>query len=103
MRQMTTPLSQWVFLGSVLLISMAGAEHAWETVSHDAGILVERRREPETPFYEVRVSTHAPFPPSVLFATLWKHEEYIEFVPHLKKLEILTQSAQEKILYEQIR
>src|SRR5262245_31744110 len=90
-------------LWCVLLVSVAWAEHAWETIAHDAGILVERRREPETPFYEVRASTHSPFPPSVFFATLWKHEEYIEFVPHLKKLEILTQSAQEKILYEQIR
>jgi hypothetical protein len=51
----------------------------------------------------VRASTHAPFPPSVIFATLWKHEEYVEFVPYLKRLEILRQAAQENVIYEQIK
>jgi ribosome-associated toxin RatA of RatAB toxin-antitoxin module len=102
MRRMAKPFMQWLLLGSVLLVSMAWAGNGWETVSDAEGILVERRREPGTTFYEVRASTHSPFPPSVIFATLWKHQEYVEFVPYLKKLEILTQSAQEKVIYEQI-
>jgi ribosome-associated toxin RatA of RatAB toxin-antitoxin module len=103
MRQMAKSSTQWLLLGSVLLVCMAWAGNGWETVSHDEGILVERRREPGTTFYEVRASTHTPFPPSVIFATLWKHEEYVEFVPYLKKLEILKQSAHEKVIYEQIK
>jgi ribosome-associated toxin RatA of RatAB toxin-antitoxin module len=103
MRQMAKPFMQWLLLGSVLLVSMAWTGDDWETVAHDEEILVERRREPGTTFYEVRASTHSLFPPLVIFATLWKHEEYGEFVPYLKKLEILKQSAHEKVMYEQIK
>src|SRR5712691_10848903 len=103
MRQMAKPFIPWLLLGSALLVSMAGADDGWETVAHDEGILVERRREPDTAFYEVRASTHSPFPPSVIFATLWNHQEYVEFVPYLKKLEILKQSADVKVIYEQIK
>jgi ribosome-associated toxin RatA of RatAB toxin-antitoxin module len=103
LRQTAKPFMQWLLLGSVLLVSVAWAGNGWELVAHDEGILVERHREPGTTFYEVRVSTHAPFPPSVIFATLWKHEEYVEFVPYLKKLEILQQSAHAKVIYEQIK
>jgi ribosome-associated toxin RatA of RatAB toxin-antitoxin module len=103
MRQMVKPFMQWLLLGSVLLVSMAWASDGWQTVSNDKGILVERRRLLGTTFYEVRTATHSPFPPSVIFATLWKHQEYVEFVPYLKKLEILKQSAYEKVIYEQIR
>jgi len=103
MRQMAKLFMQWLLLGNVLLVSMAWASNGWETVSHAEGILVERRREPGTTFYEVRASTHVPFPPSVIFATLWKHEEYVEFVPYLKKLEILQQSTHAKVIYEQIK
>ena len=51
---------------------------------------------------KVRASTHSPFPP-VIFATLWNHQEYVAFVPYLKKLEILKQSADAKVIYEQIK
>jgi ribosome-associated toxin RatA of RatAB toxin-antitoxin module len=103
MRQMAKPFLQWLLLGSVLLVSMAWAGDDWESVAHDEGILVERRREPGTQFYEVRASTHSLFLPAVIFATLWKHQEYVEFVPYLKKLEILKQSEHEKVIYEQIK
>src|SRR5215475_7862043 len=103
MRHTARPFIQWLLLGSVLLVSMAWAGDDWETVSHAEGILVERRREPGTTFYELRASTHSPFPPPVIFATLWKHEVYVGFVPYLKKLEILEQSAYAKVVYEQIK
>jgi len=103
MRQMAKPFLQWLLLGSVLLVSMAWAGDDWESVAHDEGILVERRREPGTSFYEVRASTHSLFLPAVIFATLWNHQEYIEFVPYLKKLVILKQSEHEKVIYEQIK
>jgi ribosome-associated toxin RatA of RatAB toxin-antitoxin module len=103
MRQMAKPFMQWLLLGSVLLVSMAWAGDGWQTISNDEGILVERHRVPGMPSYEMRASTHSPFSPSVIFDTLWKHQEYVEFVPYLKKLEILKQSAYEKVIYEQIR
>jgi len=63
---------------------------------------VERRLLPGTGRYEVRVSTYAPFPPPVIFETLWKHQEYTEFVPYLQHLTILTQSPNAKVMYERI-
>ena len=33
-------------------------------------------------------------------ATRWKHEEYVAFVPYVKKLEILKQSTHEKVIYD---
>ena len=95
MYQMAKPFLQWLLLGSVLLVSMAWAGDDWESVAHDEGILVERRREAGTQFYEVRASTHSLFLPAVIFATLWNHQEYVEFVPYLKKLVILKQSEHE--------
>lgn len=102
LRLLATPLMPWLLLGGALLVSMAWAGDGWETVAHDNGILVERRREPDTPFYAVRASTHSAFPPWVIFATLWNHQEYVEFVPYLKKLEILQESTDAKVIYEQI-
>ena len=58
---------------------------------------VERRLLPGTARYEVRVSTSAPFPPPVIFQTLWRQHEYPAFVPYLKYLTILTDSPDVKV------
>ena len=52
--------------------------------------------------YEVRVSTFAPFPPPVIFQTLWCQHEYPAFVPYLKHLKLLTDAPDVKVIYEQI-
>jgi len=90
-------------LGVLLVGCPAWAGPPWEQVTEADGMLVERRPLPGTGRYEVRVSTYAPFPPQVIFETLWRHEEYEAFVPYLKKLVILKQSPDEKVTYEQIK
>jgi len=98
-RALLVPL---VLLGVLLVGSPAWASAPWEQVTEVEGMRVERRSLPGTGRYEVRVSTSAPFPPQVIFETLWRHHEYPAFMPYLKHLAILKQSPNEKVIYEQI-
>src|SRR5712691_351947 len=95
-------LGPLVLLGVLLGCCPSWASTTWDHVTETAGIRVERRLLPGTGRYEVRVSTYAPFPPPVIFETLWKHQEYTEFVPYLQHLTILTQSPNAKVMYERI-
>ena len=91
-----------VLLGVLLGGALAWASAPWEPVTEVEGMRVERRPVPGTGRYEIRVSTAAPFPPPVIFETLWCHHEYPAFVPYLKHLTILQQAPTEKVLYEQL-
>ena len=98
MRTMRYTLASGVLLGGCL----AWASPPWEWVTETEGMQVERRRLPGTTRYEVRVLTSAPFPPPVIFQTLWRQHEYPAFVPYLKHLTILTHAPNAKIIYEQM-
>jgi ribosome-associated toxin RatA of RatAB toxin-antitoxin module len=76
---------------------------AWEPVHSDEHISVERRAEGRNGLYELRITGHARVSPEQMFETLWKHEEYIQFVPRLKKLEILKNDGTEKLIYQQAK
>src|SRR5262245_37433798 len=91
-----------VLLGVLLGGAPAWASAPWEQVTEVEGMRVERRSLPGTGRYEIRVSTSAPFPPQVIFETLWRHHEYPEFVPYLKHVAILKQSLNETVIYEPI-
>jgi ribosome-associated toxin RatA of RatAB toxin-antitoxin module len=84
----------------VLLLMLA----AWEPVTQDAAITVERRpAEGRVGLYELRITGHAKVTPEQMIDTLWKHEEYEQFVPRLKKLVILKHDGDEKLLYQQVK
>ena len=102
MRMTRRTLKHGVLLSILLGCCLAGASPTWEVVTETEGMQVERRLLPGTARYEVRVSTYAPFPPQVIFKTLWRHHEYTAFVPYLKHLAILTHAPDEKMIYEQI-
>src|SRR5262249_13149303 len=91
-----------VLLGILLGGSPVGASATWEQVTTVEGMRVERRPLPGTGCYEVRVVASAPFPPHLIFETLWRHHEYPEFVPYLKHLTILQEAPNTKVIYEQI-
>src|SRR5690348_4323940 len=63
---------------------------AWEQVLSDGQVVVERRPHGREGLFELRISGHANVTPEQMLQTIWKHEEYIEFVPRLKKLVILS-------------
>ncbi len=74
----------------------------WQRMADRDGIVIERRVVERAPIREMRATTHSPLPPAALMATLWKHEEYIQFVPHLKRLDVLQDDGDARLIYEQI-
>src|SRR5690348_487163 len=88
-------------LGLLLRGSPAGASATWEQVTTVEGMQVERRPLAGTGRYAIRVVTSAPYPPQVIFETLWRHHEYPAFVPYLKHLTILQHAPNAKVIYEQ--
>ena len=85
-----------------LLIASVSAAPEWEKVSDKGGVLVERRPVPGSSIYEVRATAQSPLLPAAIFETLWKHREYPEFVPHLTRLDLLSDGDDEHITYEQV-
>ena len=92
-----------VLVSSCLFLSGVVAFAAeWEKVSDKAGVLIERRAVPGTHFFEVRATVHSSLPPGAIFDTLWNHREYPLFVPHLKRLDLLSDTDDEHLVYEQV-
>jgi len=81
----------------------AAADGKWERVSDRDGMMVERRTVEGSAMREVRVTTHSPLAPAAIAATLWKHEDYIQFVPYLKRLDVLRDDGDVKLIYQQAR
>ncbi len=94
-------------LGVAILLAVPVAAHAagdtWERLSDHDGMVVERRAIEGTALREVRVTTHASLAPATIAATLWKHEEYTQFVPYLKRLDVLRDDGDVKLVYQQAR
>jgi ribosome-associated toxin RatA of RatAB toxin-antitoxin module len=85
-----------------LFVASVSAAPEWEKVSDKGGVLVERRPVPGSSIYEVRATARSPLLPAAIFETLWKHREYPEFVPHLKRLDLLMEDDDEHVTYEQV-
>ncbi|TMB38950.1 MAG: hypothetical protein E6J55_23945 [Deltaproteobacteria bacterium] len=88
------------------VLALAGVAHAdggdWERIADRDGVVIERRGVEGSSVREVRVTTRASLPPAAIMATLWKHEEYVEFVPYLKRLDVLRDDGDVRLIYEQI-
>ncbi len=91
-------------VSGVLLLPSGGVASAseWEKVSDKAGVLIERRGIPGTQLFEVRATVHSTLPPGAIFDTLWNHREYPQFIPHLKRLDLLSDTEDEHVVYEQV-
>jgi len=91
-----------VFVSIGLLLYAFAYASEWEKVSDKSGVLIERRPVPGTQFYEVRATVQSSLPPGVIFDTLWNHREYTLFIPHLKRLDLLSATDDEHVVYEQV-
>src|SRR5262249_21994793 len=92
---------------AVLLLSIIGAASVadgaeWEKLSEKSGLLVERRAVPGSQSFEIRVTTKSPLAPATIFDTLWNHREYPRFIPYLKRLDVLSDTGDERVIYEQV-
>src|SRR5262245_63062863 len=79
----------------------AAAAASWQVVSNKNGLLVERRAS-DGALYEVRVTAESSLAPAAIFETIWAQREHPQFVPHLKRLDLLSDSGDERLAYEQV-
>jgi ribosome-associated toxin RatA of RatAB toxin-antitoxin module len=86
------------WLGAATISS--GAD--WEKLSDTAGLVVERRPVAGSRSFELRVTARSRLSPASIFDTLWKQREYPEFMPHLKRLDLLSDTGDERVVYEQV-
>ena len=85
-----------------LLTATAVSAAEWDRLSDKDDVLVERRVIPGSHIGEIRVTAHSPLAPASVFETIWRHQEYLEFVPFLKRLTLLSDTGDERIAYEQL-
>ncbi len=74
----------------------------WQSVANKDGVLVERREQEGSSLYEMRATAESPLPPAEIFATIWRQREHPQFVPYLKRLDVLFEVGNERLTYEQI-
>jgi ribosome-associated toxin RatA of RatAB toxin-antitoxin module len=100
---------RWRFLLPIGLVAAAllrppGVEAAaeWHLLSDRDGMVVERRVHDGSALYEVRATAHSPLAPAAIFETIWKQRDHPQFVPYLKRLDLLSESGDERVAYEQV-
>jgi ribosome-associated toxin RatA of RatAB toxin-antitoxin module len=94
---------RWAAVATFVLLGCAVAPAAaWEKISDKDGVLVERRPVVGSAFAEVRATARSPLSPAAIFETVWSHSEYTQFVPHLTRLDILSDTGDERVIYEQV-
>src|SRR5262245_47336944 len=74
----------------------------WQNVANRDGVLVERREHEGSRLYEMRATAESPLPPATIFSTIWRQQDYPQFVPYLKRLDVLSDAGDERLVYEQI-
>jgi dihydroceramide fatty acyl 2-hydroxylase len=90
-----------VLVGVVLLLASPSAAE-WEKLFDKLGVLVERRDVAGSSISEFRATATSSLAPSTIFAVLWRHLDYPAFIPHLKRLDLLSDTGDERITYEQV-
>lgn len=83
------------------LTCVALAADGWQPVETRGGVTIEARDVPGSAVHELRATAHSPLPPSAIGDVLWKPQEFLQFLPHLDHLEILQESADDRLVYEQ--
>jgi hypothetical protein len=86
----------------VSLSALVAAEEPWKTVSVKDGITVEKRAVPGSKFYEHRASFVWPLPPERMAEAIWIGIER-DLPPTVKQRQVLRRSADEVLVYDQIR
>jgi hypothetical protein len=91
-------------LAFALLAGVGGADDAgWQHRGERDGIAIDERSSGDPPLRELRLTTRSPVPPAAIMATLWRHDEYVQFLPYLKRLDVLRDEGDTKLIYEQVR
>ena len=97
-------LAAWlvaVLLAADASMAVATSPTDWNVLSDRDGLLIERRAT-EGALYEIRVTTESSLPPAAIFETIWAQREHTQFVPHLKRLDLISETGDERVAYEQV-
>jgi ribosome-associated toxin RatA of RatAB toxin-antitoxin module len=90
----------------VALLALASvapaADGQWQQLDQCDGITIERRSTWDSSIRELRLTASSPVPPAAMMATIWRHDEYVQFLPYLKRLDVLRDEGDAKLIYEQI-
>ena len=92
----------FILVAGGFLVAPAAFALDWEKISDKDGELVERGAVPGLRVSAIRVTAHSPMAPGAVFETIWKQQEHLEFVPFLKQLRILSDTGDERVVYEQL-
>jgi ribosome-associated toxin RatA of RatAB toxin-antitoxin module len=98
-------MSRGVLWCAVALLTLAGAARAaedWQRHPDQDGMVIESRPVDGTAMREVRVTTHDPLPPARIMATLWRQDEYPQFVESFAQVDVLRDDGDTKLVYERI-
>jgi ribosome-associated toxin RatA of RatAB toxin-antitoxin module len=99
------PMSRGVHWCAVALVTFAGAARAsedWQRLADQEGMVIESRTVDGTSMRAVRVTTHDAFPPARIMATLWRQDEYPQFVKSFAQVDVLRDDGDTKLVYERI-
>jgi hypothetical protein len=80
----------------------ARADEAWSEIRTRDGVTYEKRAVPGSKFYEYRATVVVPVPPAVALDAVWS--TVTETIPtSVQKRQIVSRSADELVVYDQIR
>lgn len=88
-----------VVAGAQLPVAAVSAAD-WQVLSNKEGLLVERRAAGS--LYEIRATAESSLSPAAIFETIWTQREHPQFVPHLKRLELISETGDIRLTYEQV-
>ena len=91
-------LAAGVVIAAALSPSSAAAPTEWQMLSNRDGMLIERRHHDDARLYEVRATTYSPLPPAAIFETIWNQREHPQFVPYLKRLDLLSDTDRKSVV-----
>jgi ribosome-associated toxin RatA of RatAB toxin-antitoxin module len=91
-----------VLLATAGSLQAATAGPEWQVLSNKDGVLLERRPHDGSQVYEVRVTAQSRLAPAAIFDTIWKQREHMEFVPYLKRADLISDAGDERVAYEQV-
>jgi hypothetical protein len=84
------------------LPASAATPAEWQVLSDKQGLVIERRAGEDSNLYEVRATALSSLTPAAIFDTIWKQHEHPQFVPYLKRLDLLRDEGDERLTYEQV-
>lgn len=91
--------------GVVLALAAAlgwAGDGGWTRAGEHDGVVVEQRTVAGSSIRAVRGRGRSPLPPAAILAIIWKQREYPQFVPYLKRLDVLAEGPDELLVYEQV-